>query len=87
MKIKEGFIVKKIVDKYMVISVGESAAFNKMQTMNETGAFLWDYLKAGCGKDELVAALISEYDVSEEDAGRDVDSFTDKLFSAGILEE
>ena len=42
MKIKSGFITKKIGDKIVAVAVGERIkSFNGMITINETGEFIW----------------------------------------------
>lgn len=86
MKIKEGFIVKKIVDTYMVVSTA-SADFTKMQTMNETGAMLWETLQTDTDIDALVSKLLAEYDVDEATARRDAEEFVAKLREADLLDE
>ena len=88
MKIKNGFILRKVSEAYVVIATGEAAAsFNGMITLNETGALLWEKLTEGCdSKKNLVDALLSEYNVSEELAAKDVDIFVAKVEAAGILE-
>ena len=88
MKIRDGFILRKVSEAYVVIATGEAAAsFNGMITLNETGALLWEKLVEGCdGKKVLVDALLAEYDVSEELAAKDVDAFVAKVEAAGILE-
>ena len=46
MKIKDGFILRKVADSYIAVATGEeSVNFNAMVTTNETGAFLWEKLK------------------------------------------
>lgn len=88
MKIKDGFIIKKIMDSYMVISAdGNAANFEKMQTLNETGAVLWGVLEKGGDIDSLTAKLLDEYDVDEKTAREDAKDFTDKLRAAGLLDE
>ena len=88
MKIKEGFVLRKVSEAYVVIAVGEAAMnFNGMITLNETGAFLWEKLAQGCeDKKELVDTILSEYDVAEKLASKDVDVFVAKLETAGVLE-
>ena len=88
MKIKDGFILRKVSEAYVVIATGEAAAsFNGMITLNETGALLWEKLASGCdGKKVLVEALLAEYDVSEALAAKDVDAFVAKVEAAGSLE-
>ncbi len=88
MKIKDGFIIKKIMGSYIVISAdGNAANFEKMQTLNETGALLWGVLEKGGDIDSLTAKLLAEYDVDEETAIADAKDFTDKLRAAGLLDE
>lgn len=88
MKIKDGFILRKIADTYMVIAVGDAAKdFGGMISLNETGAFLWEKLESGCDNEKtLVKALTDEYDVDEVTALRDVKAFMKKISDAGFAE-
>ena len=46
MKVKDGFIVKKVVDDYVVVPVGDNFVdFSSIINLNETGAFLWKCLE------------------------------------------
>ncbi|MDD4688662.1 MAG: PqqD family protein [Eubacteriales bacterium] len=86
LKIKEGFMLKNIADNYVVVSVGEgNVNFNSMITTNETGSFLWEILKDGATKQQLVDALLAEYDVEEEIVAADVERFVQKLEEKNIL--
>lgn len=88
MKIKDGFIIKKIIDSYIVISTDAAAAnFEKMQSLNETGAVLWSVLEKGGDIDSLTARLLEEYDVDYATARGDAEAFADKLRAAGLLDE
>lgn len=86
MKIKEGFILREVAGNYIVVAVGSAVKqFNGVITLNETGSFLWKKLQEGCEKEDLVNALLSEYEVSEEVALSDVTTFIEKLNGAGLL--
>ena len=86
MKIKEGFILREVAGNYIVVAVGSAVKqFNGVITLNETGSFLWKKLQEGCEKEDLVNALLSEYEVSEEVALSDVITFIEKLNGAGLL--
>ena len=86
MKIKSGFVLKNIADSYIVVSVGDRVKeFNGVITLNETGVFLWKKLEIGATEEELVKALLSEYDVDEATAKNDVASFIGKLTEAKLL--
>ena len=88
MKIKEGFVLRKVSDANVVIATGKAAfEFNGMITLNSTGVYLWEELEKGCeSKDELVGRMLSEYSIDPETAKRDVYAFVDKLEKANILE-
>jgi hypothetical protein len=75
MKIKAGFIVRKVGDENIVVPVGEnSKTFHGMIKLNETGCFLWNFFCEEHTKQEAVQALLDNYDVEESVAQRDVDA-------------
>jgi len=89
MRIKNGFMLREISDTFIVVPVGErSIDFNGMITLNESGAFLWKQLSSGkdVQKEELVEALINEYDIDVETATADIDEFLETLNASGIIE-
>ena len=59
MKIKEGFVVRKIANQYMAVPVGARAKeLHGMIGLNETAAFLWELLKEERTEEELVEELL-----------------------------
>ena len=86
MKIKDGFILRKVADSYIAVATGEeSVNFNAMVTTNETGAFLWEKLKNETTEEELLACLLREYDVDEKTAKADISEFLGKLRDGKLL--
>ena len=86
MKIKDGFVLRKVAGSYIAVATGaEAINFNAMVTTNETGAFLWEKLKNDTTEDELLKALLSEYDVDEETAKADISDFIKKLEEGKLL--
>ena len=87
MKIRSGFKLMKVGVQNLVVAVDERAEeFNGMVRLNPTGAFLWELLEKEAEKEELVAALLSEYEIDKETAETDVDRFLSILTDNGILE-
>lgn len=87
MKVREDFLLRKISDSYVVVPVGEAVVdFSGMVNLNESGALLYKKLQNGCEEEDLVQALLSEYDVDENLARADVKRFISKVKDAGILE-
>ncbi len=86
MKIKEGFILREVSGTYIVVAVGNMVKnFNGMINLNETGAFLWKQLEKGCSQEQLVQALLGEYDVAKDVAENHVDKFVKHLTEANLL--
>lgn len=87
MKIKEGFMLKQVCDEFMVVPVGAASVdFKSVIRLNETGALLWKLLEKGATKEDMLKDILDEYDVSEEIASADIDTFVVKLTEAGILD-
>lgn len=88
MKIKANFVLRQIASVWVVLPLGNAALdFREMLTLNESGVLLWRLMKEGCDREDLVAALLTEYDVSRSVAEADADEFVKKLRSAGCLEQ
>ena len=88
MKIKDGFMLRQFGDDYIVVAVGDgSEDFNKLITINSVGEFIYNKLQKETTFDELVAALLDKYDVSEDVAKRDAEAFVTNLRTAGLLDE
>ena len=87
MKIKNGFVVREIAGQSVVVALGEaSKSFNGIIKLNETGCFIWKILAEGAEKEDIVSKLLEEYDVDEQTASRDVDTFISSLKENNILE-
>lgn len=84
MKVKEGFILRKLGKEYMVVAIGESSkSFNGMIRMNGAGAWLWEQLQQGITKEALVEKMLERYDdVDEKTASADLDEFLETIKNA-----
>ena len=87
MKIRDGYLLRSVAGKNIVVSVGAQLDFNGMLTLNDTGVFFWNLLSMGVTKEEMLDALLKEYDVSAEEASKDIDEFIGKLKDARLLED
>lgn len=87
MKIKDGFSLYEVAGSYVVVPAGdETLDFNGMVTLNETGAFLWKQLERECTRQQLVEALLEEYEVSREQAQQSVDRFVAEIEENGFAQ-
>ena len=82
MKIREGYIIKKLGTGYVVVTVGQASKdFNGMIRLNPAGAFLWNSIKEGKDTEEkLVKAMLERYDdLDEATAKADLGEFLDSI--------
>ena len=81
MQINKDFTIQKVGASYVAVPVGEtSKSFHGMVRLNETGAFLWKLMaEKDCTEEELVDALLGEYDVAREIAAADVHRIVEQL--------
>lgn len=88
MKIKDSFLMKTVAGKIIVVPVGNATLdFNAVVSLNESGAFLFSRLQEkDCTSEELLEALLGEYDVSREIAEKDIARFIEKISDAGMME-
>lgn len=88
MKLKAGFMLKKIIDDYIVVPTGDNIVdFAVAVSLNETGAFLWKELETDKSFEELVDALSKEYEVAEDEVVEDVKEFVELLKTHSFLQE
>ena len=87
LQIKEGYMLRKFLDKWVAVYVGDTEARPPMFTMNKTGAFLWETLETAQTAESLTKALTDRYDVTEEKARHDVDAFVAALMPIGAILE
>lgn len=82
MKIKEGFIIKKLGIGYIVVTVGDASKnFNGVIRLNESGAFLWQSIQDGAdSRKKLIQAMLDRYeDLDQETAEKDLDEFLGRV--------
>lgn len=88
MNVKNGFKLRPLGREFILVGESvEQVNFNKMITMNESAAYLWD--KVADGKDfdaKLLAQyLTEEYEVSDEQALQDAQTTIETWLNAGII--
>lgn len=86
MKIKNGFILRKVGGQNVVVAVGKaSLEFNGIIRLNDTGKFLWEQMKGDVTEEQLLDAMLTAYDIDRETAEKDISAFIDKLKGADLL--
>ncbi len=88
MKAREGFVLRNIMGDYVLSPAGSRIKeFQATIVMNELSAFIWGKLQEDTTREDLINAILGEYDVERETADRDLDALLTKFRDYGILEE
>lgn len=85
MKLKYDFVINKVADKNVAVSVG-TADFNGFIKMDDLGAFMLGLLKEEISEDEMAAKMKEQYpDNTLEEIKECIDDFTSKLKAEGVI--
>lgn len=86
MKLKHEFVVRQVAGETLLVPVGTATlSLNGMLVLNECGKFLWDRIPDAGSEEDLINALLAEYEVNRQTAAQDVAEFLESLRKLGIL--
>lgn len=87
MKLKKGFITHNLMDEQIMVAAGPAAKqFHGIVRSNETAAFIVSCLKKDTTEEDIVNAILGEYDADRTTVQRDVHAILEKLKSIGAIE-
>ena len=88
MKTNKGVIYRNIAGEHVLIPVGSIAMDkNGMFVMTELGGCIWQMLEQGTTKEEIITALLEEYEVEESRLRADVEDFLQRMIEIKLIEE
>lgn len=86
MRIVEGFCVRHVLGEAIAVPTGEAARhISGIIALNEVGEFLFQLLQSDQTIESLVCAVTESYDVTAEEAARDVAEYIEVFRHAGLL--
>ena len=87
MKVKTGYILRKIAGHYVVLPSGaRTVEFVGVITLNDSGAFLWENMNEDVTEEGLLEKLMTEYSIDRETALQDVQNFVALLEKNSLLD-
>lgn len=88
MKQNPDFVITDVADSHILVPVGKAAVnFNSIISLNEMGQIIWNMLEKETTSEEILSAILAEYDVTEEKAREDIDKFIAQLRETGCIED
>ena len=85
MKLKKNFVTHNTDGETLMISAG--GGFNGMVRTNSTAGEILLLLGEETSREDIIAAMLEKYDVTEEVLARDVDRILDQLRGIGAIDE
>lgn len=80
------FAVRVIAGETILVPIRSGVAdLDSIFLLNETGSVVWEMVEGVSGSDELVDVVVERFDVSREDATRDVAEYLSTLEQAGLI--
>lgn len=86
MKIKNGFVKRDVAGMHIAVSADPENGFDGIIKLNSTASFMFDLLLNGTTKENLLSAILSEYEIDEETAKKDIETFLSYLNENSLLE-
>jgi hypothetical protein len=86
MKIRKELLKREVGGEAFLVPLGKTVYdSNGLFVLTELGAFIWDLLPEAETEEEILRKILSEYEVDEATAGKDLAEFLDKLRDMEIL--
>ena len=88
MKIKDGFTLRSLYGEHIVLGEGlAQVKFNKMVSLNDSAAYLWEQVAGReFTAEDLAALLTAKYDVPADQALKDAQQLVASWLKIGLIE-
>lgn len=84
----DNVVSRKIVDELILVPIRKSVAeMETLYTLNEVGARVYELIDGERSLSAIADAIVSEFDVTPEQAQRDVSEFIDQLLQIESIRE
>lgn len=88
MKAKQGFVLRNVVDEYILMPTGDMIGeFNGTVLLNDVSAFVWENLQNPVSREDLLTAILEEFEVEKAVASADLDALLTTLKEYGVIED
>ena len=86
MKIRKELLKREVGGEAFLVPLGKTVYdSNGLFVLTELGAFIWDLLPDAETEEEILRKILSEYEVDEATARKDLAEFLEKMRDMNIL--
>lgn len=83
LKIADNVLFQEVDGEAVLLSLDEGCYYG----LDELGTRIWKLLDQDLDNEQVVAAIVEEYDVAPEQARRDLDRFLGDLEQSGLIQQ
>ena len=84
--LKGTYVLRQIAGEYLAVPISNAAGDDaNIVILNPVSQVIWGTLENGATFDEILTVVITEFDVSKEEATADIKEFLNGLEQAGLL--
>ena len=88
MKIRKGFVVRKVGDAQYAVATGDALKYFKgMIKLNEMGAFMFTLLQEETTAEQITERIEKSFEGDHEKIMADIENFVATLRGANVLED
>lgn len=88
MKIRKGFVVRKVGDAQYAVATGDALKYFKgMIKLNEMGAFIFTLLQEETTTEQIAERIEKSFEGDHEKITADIENFVATLREANVLED
>ena len=82
----DSIVSRRIEDEVILVPIRQNVAdLGSIYTLTEVGAYIWEQMDGQRTTAEILALIVEEFEVTEEEAGKDLMEFTEQLSSIGVI--
>ena len=85
--VKESDLVTRMIaGETIIVPIRDGVGdLNAIYTLNEVGTRIWHLIDGQTRVEQMVETITAEYEVPEEEAGKDIVDYLDSLEAAGLI--
>jgi len=81
-------VSRKIADEFILVPIKQKASdVDSIYTVNEVGSFIWEQIDLEKPLTEIRDLIVNEFEVSSEEAEKDLIEFLQQLEQVGAVKE
>jgi len=82
---KSQFATRQVGDEMILVPLKNKVSdMNELFTLNAVGCFIWEEISEKSTLEDIINAVLLEFEIDEETARKDVENFLNKLASYSL---